>query len=864
MLSGTSASTSIPRCKTTNTHSLRIFVSTLLLTVLVAALGSPSRAQERYLVSTEDGWLSWYDLATNTLVTSAKGGGVSSLGILPGPNNRLIFGLSGDYTAVVDSTIQRETVRVGDANASSGASTPDGKLVLVSGYDGFLRFIDTATFQVVRKVNLASVLGTGWTGSVVVAANKAYIFPYVGPLANVAVVNLTTYAVSSITLPDGYGFASELAAASPDGKTIVTMEEENADGLFHVLMINTATNTIVADYAQDPNIYSAYALTVTPNGSDPNKLFGYVALQGDLGDQIVALDLRPGSQTYGHVLLSTAVFPQLTPYNLAINSDGTRVIVVGSVYHPPAANTYVIDALKMITDPNDAIVAEVTAGTGADGEAVGTGFFSTTPPNTAPVVSSVSGDITNDAPHDIQITGGNFLPGALAKIGDMAQLPATFLGGSEVSVAVPANAPSGKALDIIVTNPETQAPPDQQNQSGLLAGQFNILLNPKFQPTTQFAALNGDTSIAVYDLARREMVDIPFIQSGSSPQSAVFNVDGREMYVDSFDHYAHVVVVPIDLSNNTLAAPIVINGSHQLSSPALAASVDPKAGKPVINAVWRASSDLHVSVIDSDRDSPTFNTIVRTFDAGINKSSVFPFGMVVTADGKFAYMWYRTSAPSAYFLGIMDLSTGAFTHVSAVSLGVNQPDPNNGIRLSLAPDGKSLLLSSFYGSRWRIEVVDISKPMAPKRVVELVPAPVPGHGLPAVTGYQVVGDKLYAFDPTGVIVVFNFNRSTGDFRQRGWYFYPIGDEYNSVIQFAPNFAFSADGAWLYVADGLNDLIAVLDPAKLVSGGDAVFTTIRAPYYPFELAVSPVPPPSRRATLAHHGNSNGSRLEAGVH
>ncbi len=354
----------------------------LLIAALLATISCPLLAQERYLVSTEDRWLSWYDLATNTLVTSAKGG-MSLSSVLPGPNNRLIFGPSGDYTSVIDSTIQRETVRVGDANGLSAAMTPDSKLMLVPGYDGWLRFVDTATLQVVRKVSLKSVLGTGWTGSVVIAANRAYVFPYLGSLANVAVVDLTTYAVSSIALPDGSSFAQELAAATPDGKTIITVEEENADGLFHVLMISTTTNVIIADYAQNSDIYSAYALVVTPNGSDPNNLFGYVALQGDLGDQIVALDLRANSPTYGQILLSTAVFPQLTPYSLAINSDGTRLIVVGSVYYPPAPNTYVIDALKMITDPADAIIAEVTAGSGADGEAVGTGFFSTTPPDTA-------------------------------------------------------------------------------------------------------------------------------------------------------------------------------------------------------------------------------------------------------------------------------------------------------------------------------------------------------------------------------------------------------------------------------------------------------------------------------------------------
>ncbi len=822
-------------------HLNRVLPLAIFLSLFV--LGLSALAQENYIVSTQDGTMSLYDLATNSLITSAKGG-IAMSAVLAGPNNRLLLAPSGDYTSVVDTTLQREILRIADANGLAGAMTPDGKLLLVSGYDGWLRFIDTSTFQVVRKVSLKAVLGTGWTGSVVIAANKAYVFPYTGPLANVAVVDLTSYAVSSITLPDGYFSGQSLAAAMPDGQTIVTVEQENGDGLYHVLAISTATNVIIGDYAQDSSIYYAYALTVTPNGSDPSKIFGYMALQGDLGDQVVALDLRANSPTYGHVLLGTAVFPQLSPYSLAINSDGSRLILVGSVYFPPSANTYVIDALKMISDPADAIIAQITAGNGA-GESVGTGFFSTTPPGTAPAVSGVSSDITNDAPHEIQVTGGNFMAGALAKIGGMTQLPTTFMGGGALSLAVPANAPAGKALDVIVTNPETQGPQDQQNQSGLLAGQFNILLNPKFQPSSQFVSLNGDTSLSIYNLGQRGMVNIPFLQSGVTPLWAVFNTDGKELYISSFNETAQVVIVPIDLSNNLLASPIVISGSsHQISSPPLSASVDPKTGKPVVNIIWRASGDIHVGVLDSDPGSPTFNTILRTFDAGIHQSSVFPFAMTTTADGKFAYMWYRAGFPYLYSLGIMDLSTGAFTQASAASFGVVQADPNNGIRPVLAPDGKSLILSTFYGNRWRIVVVDISKPTVPKRIAELVPVPVPGHGFPAVTNYQVVGDRLYAFDPTGIIVVFNFDRSTGDLRQRGWYLYPIASEYNSVTQSAPNFAFSSDGAWLYAADSVNDQVTVLDPAKVSSGKDAVVTTIRAPAYPYLLAVSPVAPPTR--------------------
>ena len=93
--------------------------------------GTPLLAQENYLVSTEDGWLSLYDLATSTLITSTKLDMALS-SVVPGPNNRLAFGPSGDYTPVVDTTIGRETVRIPDANGFAAAMTPDRKLLLRS------------------------------------------------------------------------------------------------------------------------------------------------------------------------------------------------------------------------------------------------------------------------------------------------------------------------------------------------------------------------------------------------------------------------------------------------------------------------------------------------------------------------------------------------------------------------------------------------------------------------------------------------------------------------------------------------------------------------------------------------------------
>ena len=110
----------------------------------------------------------------------------------------------------------------------------------------------------------------------------------------------------------------------------------------------------------------------------------------------------------------------------------------------------------------------------------------------------------------------------------------------------------------------------------------------------------------------------------------------------------------------------------------------------------------------------------------------------------------------------------------------------------------------------------------------------------------MVGDKLYTMDSSGVIVVFNFNTSTGDYRERG---YCVLDSL-SVIW---GFTFSVDGAYLYLADGVNDQLLVMDTSKLVAGKGALITTLRSPYAPEAMNVSPVPLPSRLATAVHRGS-----------
>ena len=288
-------------------------------------------------------------------------------------------------------------------------------------------------------------------------------------------------------------------------------------------------------------------------------------------------------------------------------------------------------------------------------------------------------------------------------------------------------------------------------------------------------------------------------------------------------------ILPVKSSENSIETSIPLPPSSQ-SIPyveSLDARLNPATGKPVLDMMW-AGDDVYVGMIDTDPGSPTFHMLIKNFNAGLS-GFFFADAMTVSPDGNFAYLWYDDGL--TWSLGIMNLTTGAFTSYSSDSLAVYWLQG----QLSVAPDGKSLLLMSYKGNRARIKVFDISNPMHPKPWAELTPVPVAGRGFPYVANYQVIGDRLYAIDTSGIIVVFNFNRAAGDFRERGYYV---------LDRPVTTFAFSADGSNLYLADRVNDQILVYATDKLVTGKDAEVTSLRSPYGPTALGVSPVPPPTR--------------------
>lgn len=817
----------------------RLAISSLAC-ILLLAFCQPSLAQENFLVATQDGTFTVLDLNSYSILKEFKSGPLTYT-VTSGRNNRLAYTAGGSgYGLATDTSIGHDITRLSGVRAPASTIGGAGKYYLAADYNFVLDVVDTATLQVVQRVDFSSVIPRiGNPGAIVAANNQAYIFPRAQNPQNpkAAVIALSNFQLSSIQLPAG-SFCRRCASRLPDGSFVVAVERENSDGKTHVLLIDTTTNQVTADFAQTKN-YGVQSVIVTPNPGGP--LYGYVFSGSD--GTALALDLQPNSPTYGHILGATAVtIPNLQVNEMALSSDGSRLIVAGALLvQQPAPNVDVVDTAKMLSDPAHALIAQLTVNNGIVAGTVCTGFFVTTPPGSAPTVSGVSGDITNDKGNDIAITGTNFQPGALVGVGSLSFFDTTFVDSTTLSVHIPKNMPAGKAQDIVVTNPLTNSPPDQQNQSGLLAGKFNILPNPSFLPKTEFATGN-QASIQLYDLAQLSMVNLPTDSPGDIPYSTAINVDGKELYTVKLG-YDGFFVVPTDLKTRSAANPIPLPSTAQVAyGQVFAASRDPQTDGPVIYTVWTDATDLHISKIDSDPNSPTFNTIVHTFTASLNGGNfAAPPIMTVGPDGKYAYVWYGSNIS---YLGIFNLTTGAFTNVGYDRLRVQEFQS----QIYVAPDGKSLLLSSFHGNRTHIRVFDISNPTSPKSLLELTPIPIPRRGAPYVNNYQVLGNKLYAIDLTGAVVVFNFDRTKGDFRERGW----VASE--STENFSA-FGFSADGVYLYLSDYFSDLVFVADTNKLALGGDPTVTNIRSPYTPSFVTVSPVPPPAKAATARKHGQQH---------
>jgi hypothetical protein len=471
--------------------------------------------QEKLIAPVQYGTISVVDPATLNVNEMIPAGAYQTFALV-GANPRLGFMGAIDYLSVIDFSLGREVNRFyGVCPEYFAAFTSDQKYLLVEdgcGYGSYsegLTMVNATTGKVVRRVNLARVLGQGAyydsLGSIVVVGNKAYVTSQFGDavLPPIAVLDLRTFRLRRVNVPSGYltygGLYTPNAAVTPDQKYLVMVEDLNSDGSSHLYVINTANDQVVLD---QPLAFDPVGLLITPVNS-AGRVYGYLlAKDTSQGYKFSAtvIDLNEGSPTFGQPLPQTEVL--LNTYfsyssTAAINTDGSRLVVGGykaSSGSSPNPNVVELNTAQMLINPSQAIVGSATLGGGSRPHGCSIATISMTPPPTAPTVTRVlPATITNNVDNTLTVTGTNFASGATVRIGTFPALPATVQSSTSLQVTVPKNSPAQARLDIVLTNPRINGLPSQQYQSGILPASLTVYPNPQFQPGNQFAAFNVST-----------------------------------------------------------------------------------------------------------------------------------------------------------------------------------------------------------------------------------------------------------------------------------------------------------------------------------------------------------------------------------
>jgi hypothetical protein len=186
-------------------------------------------------------------------------------------------------------------------------------------------------------------------------------------------------------------------------------------------------------------------------------------------------------------------------------------------------------------------------------------------------------------------------------------------------------------------------------------------------------------------------------------------------------------------------------------------------------------------------------------------------------------------------LAIFDVVNGGATVMTMSSLGVDDIQ----YFTQVAPDGDSLLLSSFYSQNGafgeEIKVFDIgANPRSPVFVTAITGSVLVRQStqLPDLFSFQATHDRLFALElSTQSVIAFNFDRAHSNFSQLGAFCCLSGNNVNLSV--------SPDGALVYAADTLFDSMTVLDGVKLANRQQSLVTKLATNSFPLLVTVSPL-------------------------
>jgi YVTN family beta-propeller protein len=328
----------------------------LAITAFVACLlsNAQSLAQKAYITNQGSNNVSVIDTTTNT-VTATIPVGNSPFGVATTPDgSRVYIANSGDNTVSVIDTATNAVSGTIPHVGGAVAVTPDGSKLYTEFDDPTLSFpavavIDTAT-NIVTTIPVTPFPFEGGGDAVAVSSDSQRVyFVFHGQL--LVIDTATNTVISNL----GGLFDSDVAvtpelAVTPDGsKLYVTSSRCGGGGGCPISVIDTATNTLIADllfgcFFSDNLCYMPKAVAATPDG---RKVYTAVFCGIDCSPDVVLV-----IDTATNTVTATIPVRGSKPEGVAVTPDGSKVYVANNGS----------DTVSVIDTATNAVIATIPVG----------------------------------------------------------------------------------------------------------------------------------------------------------------------------------------------------------------------------------------------------------------------------------------------------------------------------------------------------------------------------------------------------------------------------------------------------------------------------------------------------------------------
>ncbi|MGZ8194563.1 MAG: beta-propeller fold lactonase family protein [Methylosarcina sp.] len=305
-----------------------------------------------------------------------------------------------------------------------------------------------------------------------------------------------------------------------------------------------------------------------------------------------------------------------------------------------------------------------------------------------------------------------------------------------------------------------------------------------------FAYVANQGTVSVIDTATNTVTTT--IPMDFYPTSVAITPDGTRAYVANQGFPANVAVIDTDTNSptyNTVVTTIPISDLNTTAVWGMAITPD-----GALAYVTKGSEDS-VSVIDTDTNSPTFNTVVATIPIGDS-----PTAVAITPDSKHAYVTNWTDGT----VSVIDTATN--TVATTIPVG------GYASWVAITPDGALAYVTNYNGT---VSVIDTATNTVTTTIL------VGGTG-----GMAITPDGTHAY-------VINYG--SGEV-------HVIDIATNSVVgspipvgSFPSQVAITPDSKHAYVTNGNDGTVSVIDTAT-----NTVTTTIPVGGVPAGIAITPSP------------------------